>query len=281
MARTKLFKRLPEAWKRYDVDHVAERYLGVLDEGLDASHDLARQVLGFRSIDEVPDRFLPLAGELVGHEWRSDKDHDWNRSRIRDAIRRYSYKSTTECIRDLVREHGGGPCNIIDMASKLIVLDLQGDLGTDNAHFEGDDYYHTGAFVLEITNQVNLVELKKDMANVTPGGTRWYYRLMLEGKATNRIAGNSQCSSVIESTNTNRFSLDVGLLDESLWLDFPASGQSMSTSSVSLTGAFGGLVTMASVGFKMSDTQMKMSAGGPGCPLPIDLALRCGTSEIS
>jgi phage tail-like protein len=279
MARKPLFNRLPEIWRRLDKDEVLKRYLGVLDEGFNQAHDLAEGVLDFRSVDRVPDRYLRLLGDLVGHEWRSDKDHDWNRSRIRDAIRRYSYNGTAEAVKDLVREHGGGPCNIIDMASTLIVLDLQGDLATDNAVFEGDDYYHTGAFVLEITDQVNLPELKKDMTKVIPAGTRWYYRIVADGTVADQSIGISESSGPLESTNADEFALGAGKLDENLYLDFPPAGESISIGGSDAGGVFGGLFTMASIGFTMSDDELKMSAGSPGYPLPLDLALRCGTSE--
>jgi hypothetical protein len=175
MARTRLFKRLPEAWKRYDADRVAERYLGVLDGGLDRSHDLAREVLGFRSVDEVPDRFLPLAGELVGHEWRSDKDHDWNRSRIRDAIRRYSYKGTIAALSDLIKEHGGSWWDVTDMASRLWVWNRQGRFNRDDSHVLAADFWHPGAFLLHVLDDLDFEGFLKDFEKVRKGGEVWYF----------------------------------------------------------------------------------------------------------
>lgn len=254
MARTPLFQRLPDIWKRLDalpdgsyamdsllvgMDRqdvsmdgvrrgVLERYLGVLDAGFDRSHGMAKAVLDFRSVDRVPDRYLALLADIVGHQWRSDKSHDWNRSRIRDAVRRYSYKGTAEAVRDLAREYGSDTCDITDMASKLIVLNLQGDLDTDNAHFPDADVYHAGAFVLKIDMMADLAAFREELDGIVAAGTRWYLRIEHQGRAVSEDVCTFRVAGRVQSTNANNYGLGEGLLDESLWLPPLPGGDSRS-----------------------------------------------------
>lgn len=281
MARTPLFKRLPDAWKSLDTDGVLERYLGVLDAGFDETHDLAKAVLDFRSVDRVPDRFLALLGELVGHEWRSDKDHDWNRRRIKDAIRRYSYKGTVECIKDLVAEHGGSWCEIVDMASKVCVLNKQAKLSSGCAHFQAADYYHDGAYVLKVGPEVNLADLKADLERVRPGGERWYLRLCLQidGSSAVTVTGAEHVSVRVGSTNANNHGLNEGVLNGGLTFRPLSAGEAAFHISVQMFGVNGGHITMSSSAFMMADTEIPMSAGGP-IRLRDELAMRQADPEI-
>ena len=113
MARTPLFERLPESWKyndtkteQLDSKGILQRYLGVWDDGFDRSEDLAESVLATRDISRIPDRYLRLIGDLVGHRWKDYRSYQWNRQRIRESISKYSYKGTYLAISDLVCEHG-------------------------------------------------------------------------------------------------------------------------------------------------------------------------------
>lgn len=178
MAKAPLFKRLPQIWKRLDEEGILKRYLSVLDTAFDRSHSLARTVLDFRSVDRVPDRYLQYLGDIVGHQWRSDKPHDWNRSRIRDAVRRYSYKGTLECLGDLVRENGGTEWSVKDMASTILIPGRQGNLGTNNCFLVSPDYYHWGAFVLRVSDDIDIDAFQQDFQYVKAAGQVWYFEIV-------------------------------------------------------------------------------------------------------
>ncbi|MEW6352110.1 MAG: phage tail protein [Thermodesulfobacteriota bacterium] len=179
MARTPLFKRMPSNVRRLDGyrDNVLERFLGVVDDGFDGALETAKALLDLRDPDRILDRYLPLIGTLVGHRWRSDRSRDWNRRRIRDAIRRYSYKGTLEAVGDLVREHGGGPWNVTDMASTVLVWSRQGRHGAPDSHYFDADVHHAGVFLLRVTDQVNLAAFLEDFEFIRPAGTRWYFEV--------------------------------------------------------------------------------------------------------
>lgn len=283
MARRPLYERLPEIWKRLDPDGVVQRYLGVLDAGFDRSHGLAKAVLDFRSVDRVPDRYLALLGDIVGHQWRPGKSHDWNRSRIRDAIRRHSYKGTVECIQDLCREHGSDICEITDQASRLLVLDMQGELSEDAAHFESPDYWQDGAFVLRVSPETDLDGLKADLAEVLPAGTRWYLYVLYSRTLATETAGTSEIRGRIETANVHEFALDVAKIDENLFLGHYPAGSSVLPERDMLERpiVFGGHLFMNSVGIRMDETQITMDMGSGSYPLPRPFAFRRGASEIA
>lgn len=156
---------------------VLERFLGVLDSGFDLSASKAQSLLDLRSIDRIPDRYLQLLGELVGHRWRTDKDKAWNRRKIATAIHRYSYKGTMANLDDLVQEHGGGASEVVDNASKLLVLGKQGRLSCDDAYLVSADYYHDGAFDMLLSEDVDFAEFMRDFEDRVAAGERWYFRL--------------------------------------------------------------------------------------------------------
>lgn len=188
MARKPLFTRLPEIWKNLDYPRdgrgrptgdpgVLERFLSVLDSSLDLTGSKVAALLDLRSIDRIPDRYLHLIGELVGHRWRSDKDKAWNRRKIATAIHRYSYKGTMANLNDLVREHGGGASTVVDNASKLLVLGKQGRLSYDDAYLVSPDYYHDGAFDMTLSEDVDFAAFMVDFLDRVAAGEKWYFRL--------------------------------------------------------------------------------------------------------
>jgi hypothetical protein len=213
MAKTPTFKRLPAIWKTQDTLHILERYLGVMDRGFDRVNDAAKTVMDFRSPDKVPDRFLALFGEKVGHRWRSDRSYTWNRRRIVNAIARYSYKGTTARIADIVYENGGEYFRITDNASRLCVLSRQGQLSRGNCHIQSADYFHDGAFVLEVDQSVDLAGLEADLAETLAGGERWYINLLYQPEIIEDPL-NTDCIQTIES------GIGAGSLDSDLPLSF-------------------------------------------------------------
>lgn len=181
MSRPELYSRLPEIWLRLDQDGVLDRYLGVVDNDFNRVHDKIKALFELSSVNEVPDKYLKLLGELVGHRWRSDRSYNWNRNRIRDSIRRWSYKGTLEALGDLIEEHGGGEWSVLDMASTIWVWSRQGRWSRGDMHYLAADYFHPGAFELSVSEQVDLEGLRADIASVVPAGEVWYFALGLRG----------------------------------------------------------------------------------------------------
>jgi len=226
---------------------VLERFLNLWDIEIDRLHDKIRELLWTQNIDQIPDKWLALLGSKVGHIWRTDRSHDWNRRRIRYAIRRWSYKGSTVAISDILAEFGIEDFEITDMASKLIVLDLQGGLSTDNCHFPDADFYHDGAFLLTIDRVPDLDGFTKELKTIVPSATRWYLRIRSQGAAAaNEDVCTIKARARTVSSNANNHSLGEGLLDESLWLSpLPAGDVDFKVLEREF-GVHGGLVTMDS-----------------------------------
>lgn len=179
MPRRPLFERLPEAWRRLDQAGVLEAYLGVWDDEFDSIHDKVQGLLDLRSVDRIPNRYLQLLSDIVGHEWDDTKSYDWNRERIRHAIHRWSYKGTIAALEDIVKEHGGGPWSVTDMASTLWVWSRQGCWSRGDQHYVAEDYFHPGAFELSVGEDVDIAALQEDLQKLMPAGEVWYIALDL------------------------------------------------------------------------------------------------------
>lgn len=185
MARTPLFERLPESWKyndtkteQLDSKGILQRYLGVWDDGFDRSEDLAESVLATRDISRIPDRYLRLIGDLVGHRWKDYRSYQWNRQRIRESISKYSYKGTYLAISDLVYEHGGDWVKVLDMASLVGVYDRQASM-PQNSHYFDSDYFHPGVFQLWLSDNIDIEHFLEDFEYLKPAGTKWIIRLCI------------------------------------------------------------------------------------------------------
>lgn len=220
MARTPLFNRLPEAWKRLDnlYGGVLEKYLGVFDDEYDNLRDKIESVLDLRTPNKAPDEFLPLLGRLVGHEWAHSKSYNWNRQRIMIAIRRYSYKGTQDAIDDVVTEAGGDEWWVVDMASTVIVPSRQGNLGTDNCFLVAPDYHHPGAYELQITAAIDYMSVVENhLARNTAAGEYWYLKTV-PGTIPGDMAvkgGLLTMDSLLDLTKTE-IQLHEGTLDNPL-----------------------------------------------------------------
>jgi hypothetical protein len=186
MARKRMFDRLPAIWKRLDLIYgpdgkpkpgFVERFLAVMDTGFDRSHAKAKELLSIRSVDGLPDRYLALLPGLVGQRWRSGKSHDWHRRKAASAIRRWSYRGADVCLGDLIEEHGGGDWTVVDMASTLLVWNRQGRLSRGDSHLLKADFYHPGAFLLRLTDQVNFEAFLEDFSEIKAAGEVWYFEI--------------------------------------------------------------------------------------------------------
>lgn len=218
MARLPVFERLPKIWHRLDQEGVLERYLKSWDVELDAVHDKITELLSIRNLDVIPERYLQLLADLIGHRWRSDKTREWNRNRMRDSIRRYSYKGTITQLNDLAKEHGGTGADVTDMASKLLVLGKNGRLGCTDAAIVSSDYYHDGAFDVQLDRRMDYDEFMADLAHTKPSAEVWFFSLAYYLKVVMEEAWSISRNSRHDSTNAFFGSVGFGTLGKTLFV---------------------------------------------------------------
>jgi hypothetical protein len=183
-----LFKKLPEIWKELDLrvndvvegKGLLERFLLAPDSGVRRIEDLIAEFLRAHNIEEIRERFVPLFNSLTGHRWKDTKAYQWNRNRSQVSITRASYKTTNQCIEDLAREHGASWCEVIDMASKVLVESKQGTYGADDSWYFDSDYYHPGVFQVFFSDDINITDFLDDFQYLKPAGTKWYYRVVID-----------------------------------------------------------------------------------------------------
>lgn len=175
MSRPPIYEQLPVTWKAQDNGELLKRWLSIWDSAYDVLDVKIEKLLETKSIDHIPDKFLPLIGDLVGHRWNSNKTYQWNRQRISELIVRYSYKGTPLAISDLALEHGSGFCHIVDMASTVAVWSRQGTLEEDNCYFFDSDFFHPGVFLLYLSEAVDYDAFMEDFEHQRPVGTKWHY----------------------------------------------------------------------------------------------------------
>jgi hypothetical protein len=224
MARRPLISRLPEIWRRLDKDGELAAFLGLWDFELDAVHTKITELLSIRNLDKIPDRFLILLADLVGHRWRSDKSKDWNRNRMRDSIRRHSYKGTLAQLEDLVAEHNGTGLDFIDMASKLLVLGKNGRLGCTDAALVSPDYYHDGAFEVRVDRRISYDEFLEDLQHTKPAGEVWFFSLLFYLSFAFEEAWAYRRYTHHDDANTHEGTIGFGLLGIDLRLSTESSG---------------------------------------------------------
>ena len=177
MAKYPLIARVPEIWRRLDKDDVSRGLFTAIDNELERVGDVTEDYLSVVNVDLVPDKFLPLLADLVGHIWRVEKTYLWNRNRIRFAIKRASYKGTSKCIKDLAQECGATTVSILDMASSVIIESYQGHYDNFDCHYFDSDYYHPGVFVVTFSDDIDITEFALEFQYIKPAGTKWYYKI--------------------------------------------------------------------------------------------------------
>lgn len=177
MAHRPIYERLPKIWKELDTDGTLERFLSVIDSEMIRIHGKVLDLLDLRSINLIPDKYLPLMAPLVGHKWRDDRTRIWNRNRVRHAIYRHSYKGTMARFEDTAVENGATSYEVQDNASTLLILGKQGHLGTKDCYLTGPDFYHEGAFMAFIDASVDYDSFREDLKDTLPSTTKWYFQL--------------------------------------------------------------------------------------------------------
>lgn len=175
MARKPLYKRIAPGVRQLDGLGQLERFLGVLDTGFDNATEKIRGMLTLHDVNNIEDKYLPLLAPAVGHRWRSDRTYDWNRSRIRDAFHRHSYKTTNDSIEDLLLDYGGQWWRITDMASRLDIWNRQGGWNSPNGVVFSADYFHEGCYLLEVDYVLDLDAFKEEFGDDKRKGAVWYF----------------------------------------------------------------------------------------------------------
>ena len=199
--RTDLYDRLPYIWRKLDAHGVLERFLNVVDDDFDSIEQLTDSLLDIHSIDKIPTRHLKLIGDLVGHKWHYNRNLLWNRNRIRDSIRKYSYKGTFVSLNDLVEEHGSHLNKYQDNASKLLILGKQGRLSCDDAYIVAPNYWHDGAYVIGVDRAGETEDLLAALLENSPAGVIWFIEYFFVMAGIDEVVGYLLITSALSYTN--------------------------------------------------------------------------------
>jgi len=176
MARKRLYKRFSKAVRQFDSERrIFESLTLALDDSFDRVNDKIRGLHELRSIDDIPDKFLPQSSDNVGHIWRTDNDYTWNRRRQKEAKIRASYKGSDDCIGDLIREHGGRVWFITDMASRLDIWNRQGGWNRSDGIALGAKLFHPGAYMLEVDEEFDFDAFLIDFMDIRRAGSTWFF----------------------------------------------------------------------------------------------------------
>lgn len=235
--RKNLIERFPNIWRDLDSSGFAERFLGVVDFQLDTARDKIEAYLKSRDVNNIADRFLFLLSDLVGHEWASDRSKNWNRDRIRNAIRRNRYKGSFARLQDVTKEAGADRIKVQDNASILMILGKQGRLSCSDAYLVSDNFYHDGAFKLTIwdsaTPKIDQDFLSRELAATLPAGTVWFVESVLELDTSIELSWEQSGAQLFPSTNALLGTLGFGILGNEVFLSFePQAGAQISFTEV-------------------------------------------------
>ena len=224
MPRIKLINRFPHIWKDLDSTGFADRFLGVADFQLDTARDKVEAYLKSRDVNNIADKFLILLSDLVGHEWASDRSKNWNRDRIRNAIKRHRYKGSFARLQDVTKEAGADRIKVQDNASILMILGKQGRLSCSDAYLVSDNFYHDGAFKLTIwdsaTPKIDQDFLSRELAATLPAGTVWFVESVLELDTSIELSWEQSGAQLFPSTNALLGTLGFGILGATIFLSF-------------------------------------------------------------
>ena len=224
MPRKNLIERFPTIWRDLDSSGFAERFLGVADFQLNTARDKIESYLKSRNINDIPDRFLILLTDLVGHKWATDRNKNWNRDRIRNAIRRHSYKGSFARLQDVTREAGADRIEVQDNASILMILGKQGRLSCSDAYLVSDNFYHDGAFKLTIWDsaapKIDQAFLSRELAETLPAGTVWFVESVLELDSSIELNWSQSGAQLFPGTNALLGTLGFGILGATIFLSF-------------------------------------------------------------
>lgn len=178
MAKYPLIARVPEIWRRLDLNNsnVAAGLLGTVDSEYEHWNSLVENYLTFLNVDLISDSLLPILAPLVGYTWRYDQTFVWNRDSIRAAIRQASQRGAFEYVYELLTRYGAKYWEITDQVSRLDIWNRQGGWNCINGVVMDGEMWHDGAFVLTVDSSCNLSSFLIDFDDVRPDGTVWFIR---------------------------------------------------------------------------------------------------------
>jgi hypothetical protein len=226
MARKRLFNRLPKIFSRLDDQETLEKFLGIVDTSFDGVHLKASELLELRNILKIPNSWLNLASDNVGHIWRKTKSYSWNRQRITDSINRYSYKGTYVSVDNLAKEYGSLVNTMQDNASKLLVLGKQGRLSCDDAYLVSADYWHDGAFLAQFASTGDRDGLSDELPSLIPAGQVWYIEFVYVSQGIFDTYASINFEGILTFTEALQGAVGFGTLGGNLLLSSEPNGRS-------------------------------------------------------
>ena len=265
-----LFSRLPPIWKELDIKATRvvdgkgelERFLNTADVGFQKVEDLIWEFLRSHNSQKIRDRFIPLFIEFVGHRWKDYKSRQWNRNRIEVDVTRASYKGSTLAIEDLAREHGAVYCQVVDMASKVLVESKQGTYGDDDSWYFDSDYYHPGVFQVFLSDDVDIEEFISDFQYIKPAGTKWYYRILIQDSFVpiEMVVGDNLPEALLDAGNNTygtRFTDPInGTIEYFDWV--PQVAYDLQNVVESVSAVANAYITIDSMTFFISDPDLTL-----------------------
>jgi len=226
MIRRDLADRLARIWIRLDRDRddFAQRFLSVFQRAIDEAEARAKGVLDLKSLDRIPDQYLRLLADLVGHLWKTGRPYQRNRREARRAIPRYSYKGTVASIGDLAEEYATTLNGYQDNASLLLVLNKQGHLSQRDCAIMSADYWHDGAFVWTVDRAGDPDGFIDELTTLRPVGERWYYEFITVLMGICEVDVTAHVMGTYSYANTQYGRLNVGTLGEDVHLSYEPVG---------------------------------------------------------
>ena len=219
MARKPLFKRIAPGVRQLDSLGQLERFLDVLDTGFDNATEKIRGMLTLHDVDNIEDKYLPLLAPAVGHRWRSGRTYDWNRSGIRDAFHRHSYKTTNDSIEDLLRDYGAQWWKITDIASRLDIWNRQGGWNSPNGIVMDANFYHEGAYLLEFDASLDFDAFLEDFGDVERLGAFWFFSKRTEPTVISMgMQGSFQTVVEMDSCARDYSGLNWNRASHAIWM---------------------------------------------------------------
>jgi hypothetical protein len=175
--------------------------------------------------------------DLVGHDWTTDRNRQWNRDRIRHSIRRHNYKGSFARLQDVTREAGADRIAVQDNASILMILGKQGRLSCSDAYLVADNFYHDGAKKLSIWDseapKIDQAFLSRELAATLPAGEVWFIESILELDTSIELSWEQSGAQLFPSTNALLGTLGFGILGNEIFLSFePQNGTQLSFTEV-------------------------------------------------
>lgn len=273
MSRKNFIDRLPRIWRELDHDGILERFLAIWDQEYDSVNDHITSLLDTRSPRSIPNKYLPMLGALVGHEWRSDRSYQHNRDNIAQAIHTHSFKGTANRIEDILGRLGSAEnFTLQDNVSKLCILGVQGKLSSSDCYLMNSDYYHEGAKVLTIQNSIDVADLLTELVYTLSAGERWWFSVIHPMNLVYEAVWTRTQKGIWPTTNALEGTLGYGTLGGDLFLSTEPNGWLRSLQYLYRDGVAGGYLQIDSP-TSIDNEDFDIDEGTTTNPLPTTKAI--------